>query len=234
MASQLTNMILAALKAPLFWVGIVAVVLVGFILFLYFRRKRRFSIKGLTLVYLKDGEIEYQNTKFAKLGEKLMFRGFLWFGKEQIYDEDNTKLRGFATDDYHFIDGDLGIIALKHPDDPNILVTIHKGQFDILNKKVLYELAPIQLREVGAEEIENIISETKKPNAELIQAIIWGLIIVFSLITIIVVIQFIKQSQDKSAELILQAGKQAADTCANICRVAAQEICKGGTASGAP
>ena len=65
--------------------------------------------------------------------------------------------------------------------------------------------------------VKDATAETTDWRDKLIQFGSWALVVVFSLIAIILIVQMVKQGQAESAELLLNAGSKGAEACRNVC-----------------
>lgn len=105
---------------------------------------------------------------------------------------------------------------------------INKAKFN--NKELVADIAPASYRDAAIDIFNQAVKETSDWKDKVLQFIAWALVIVFSLISIIVIVQYVKSGQDKAAELLLQAGTKGAEACANICKEAVSVATSKGTA----
>lgn len=220
------GLLIGWLLNPLIWLVIIFLVL-GFTWgVLIIRRRRKMLYQALELVdYGKGGKYGFNVVPCGWVGKKKALRGLWDGGEEQMETKDGDIIYEFSTEDFQEINGKRGVVCFRDPVNQNILVPISRVQ--VINKELLAEIAPAEYRDVALGIIEDADKETADWKEKLIQFVMWGLVVVFSLVSIIVVAQMVKNGQTEASKLILEAGQ--------TCLTNAREICSQiGAASSAP
>lgn len=226
--SGITNYIINWVINPLFWLLLIVGFLLGVVLILYIRKKRKLIYKTVEIVDLGRGKVAFNNLKSGWFGKTLYFRGLWWSGEEVLRTATGEIIEEFSTEDFQEVDGKRGVVCYRDPINQNILMPINKAKFN--NKELVADIAPASYRDAAIDIFNQAVKETSDWKDKVLQFIAWALVIVFSLISIIVIVQYVKSGQDKAAELLLQAGTKGAEACANICKEAVSVATSKGTA----
>lgn len=213
--SNMGGMLIGWLFNPLIWVLIIALVLGATIGILTIRKKRKLLYECIELVNYGENKYGYNVIKCGYYGKKKMLKGLWDSGEEQMETKDGEIIYEFSTEDFQEVNGKRGIIAFRDPVNQNILVPISKT--NVTNKELLAEIAPAEFRDVALDIIRDVDVETKDWKEKIIQFVMWGMVVIFSLVSIIVITQMVKNGQTESANLIVKAGE--------ICLTNAKEVC---------
>jgi len=226
--SSITAIILKWVINPLFWFLLIVGFVVGVILILVIRKRRRLIYKTVEMVDIGKGKIAFNNIKSGWFGKTIYLKGLWWSGEEVLRTGTGEIIEDFSTEDFQEIDGKRGVVCFRDPINQNILVPISRGKFN--NKELVADIAPASYRDAAIDIYNQAVKETTDWKDKVIQFIAWALVIIFSLIAIIVIVQYVKSAQDKAAELLLQAGTKGAEACSNICKEAVNIATKSSTA----
>lgn len=209
---------------PLIWLVIIFV-LVGITWgFLIIRRKRKLIYQCIELVDYGTSKHGFNVIKCGWFGKKKWLRGLWDTGEEQMETQDKDIIYEFSTEDFQEINGKRGVICFRDPVNQNILVPISKTE--VTNKELLAEIAPAEFRDVALSIIEDADKETSDWKEKLVQFVMWGLVVVFSLVSIIVIAQMVKNGQQEASNLIVEAGKTCLQNAKEVC----SQIAAGSTA----
>jgi hypothetical protein len=227
------GMIIGWLLNPLIWIVIIAGVLGATWGILILRKRRKLRYECIELVDYAGGKFGYNLLKAGWFGKKKILFGLWDSGEEQLETKSGEVIYYFSTEDFQEINGKRGIICFRDSLNQDILVPITKTRVfcmrdgkKLTSAEVLAEIAPADFREIAGQIISDVDRETSDWKKQIIQYIIFGLIIVFALVSIIVITQMVKNGQDSASELIANAGNQ----CVELAKAACSEIA--GTASG--
>jgi len=224
----ISTFILSWIINPLLWLIIFIFMIVAVITILYLRKKRRLLYGVAEVVDLGRGHGAINtDLKAGYFGKKLYLRGLWWSGEELVRTNLGDIIEDFSTEDFQEVNGERGIVCFRDPLRRNVLVPISK--FEIKGKELVANIAPSDFTDTAIDIVKDAVNETSDWKDKLLQFGAWALVVVFSLVAIIVIVQMVKNGQDKSAELILNAGKEGALACKDIC-VQAINIAKSGTA----
>jgi len=216
--SGITGMLLNWLINPALWLFVIIGFIIAIVFILYLRKRRTLKFKCLEIVDHGGGKVSFNNLRCGFFGKKLYFKGLWWQGEEVLRTSSGEIIDQFSTEDFQEIDGKRGIICFRDPLNQDILVPIHKAK--ILNKNLIAEIAPASFRDAAVDIFKETVRETTEWRDKLIQFGGWALVVVFSLVAIIVIVQMVKAGQTEAKDLILQAGKDGAQACKDICREA--------------
>lgn len=227
--SGFSGMVMNWIVNPLLWLIVLIVVIVVIIGFLYIRKKRKLLYHVAEIVDLGRGHGAINtDLKAGYFGKKLYLRGLWWSGEECVRTNLGDIIEDFSTEDFQEVNGERGIVCFRDPLRRNVLVPINK--FEIKNKEFVASIAPSDYTDTAIDIVKDAVAETSDWKDKLIQFAGWALIVIFSLVAIIVIVQMVKNGQDKSAELLLNAGTKGAEACKDICGQAINIVASGGTA----
>jgi hypothetical protein len=217
---------------PLMWVILIVVFSIVFIGILWYRKKKRFLYPVAEVVDLGRGHGAINcDLKAGYFGKKSHLGGLWWTGEEVVKTNFGDIIADFSTEDFQEVNGQRGIVCFRDPLRRNILVPISK--FRIEGKEMVANIAPSDYTDTAIDIIKDATNETSDWKDKLVQFAGWALLVVFSLVAIIVIVQMVKNGQDKSAELLIRAGTDGANACKDICTQAvgqAVSVIKGGSA----
>jgi hypothetical protein len=230
--SGFTSILMKWVMLPVFWL----IIIVGFIIVsfisLYIRKRKRLLYKCIEVVDLGRNKCSANNLRAGYFGKKSMVKGLIWWGEEVLKTESGEIIHNFSTEDFQEIDGERGVWCYRDPLNQNILVPLNKVRF--MNKELVADIAPASYRDVAIDIFNDAIKETTEWKEKLLTFAGWALVVIFSLIAIIVIAKMVESGQAKSAELLLNAGKEGAEACKQICANAVNIVASGNIPGGAP
>jgi uncharacterized membrane protein len=194
--SSIISKILPWLISPLMWLFIVIFIVGGCALILFIRKKRK-----LKFPCIEKTEYGWNTLKAGWFGEKNFFK--LWdYGQEKMFTQDMEEINQFSEEDFIQVNGSRGIIVYRDP--------INRFMFPISKCEVrgtalLMNIAPAEYRDTGLKIIDETGKETTDFKEKVLQFIGWALVVIFSLIAIIMIIQFIKWSIENADKRYLEA-----------------------------
>ena len=217
--SGYTSYLFGLLTTAFFWVFLL-VLLVGFgFAFLLIRRHKKLSVRVIEEIPIGRGKLQVK-TKKLKGGwfkQHLTFFGLYDYGGEEIFLlKDGRRVYGVSSLDYHEIDGHPGLIITRSSQDPRVLAPI--SSIRLSNGEILETVAPVELRTASVDIIKKAEKETADRTAQILQWVMWGGIIIFSFVAIIIITQMVSKGQTQAKDLILEAGKLNAENLKNICQ----------------
>jgi len=213
--SGLTGMLMDWLLSPFIWLTLIFVLLGVTFGFLIIRKRRKLIYEGLEVVDLGYGRAGYNLVKCGWFGKKLYLKGLWDKGEEVMRTKDGEQIINFSTEDFQEVNGKRSPVFFRDPINQDVLVPINNSH--ITNKDLLLEIAPQEFRDTALEIIKDADRETADKMEKLVQWIIFGAVIIFALVSIIVIVQMVKQGQREASSLILEAG--------NTCLKNAREVC---------
>lgn len=210
---------------PLFWLIIIVGLVFIIWMLLVIRRKRRLQFPTLEIVDLGDGKFALNKMKSGYFGKILKLRGLFWSGEEVLRTQYGDIIEQFSTEDYQEVDGKRGVVCYRHPLNQKVLLPISKLQ--LKDKQLVANIAPADFTDASVEIIKDAERETRSGIEKILQWIVLGGMIIFALVSIIVIIQYVKHSQTEAANLILEAGKTCLENAKEICQNLATNIPSG-------
>jgi len=230
--SGITQFLINMVINPLMWLLLIIGVLVACIGILYIRRRRRFLYPVIEIVDIGSGKTNLNSDlKAGYIGKRIYLGGLWWTGEQVLRTNLNDIIEYFSTEDFQEVNGQRGVVCFRDPIRRNILFPI--SRLELKNKELIASVAPADYTDVAVSIVEDASREVSDWKDKLIQFGSWALVIIFSLIAIIVITQMVKNGQEKSAELLLNAGKEGAQACRSVCTEALSVVLsKGGTVAG--
>jgi len=216
--SAYTGALFGWLTTGLFWVGLLLFMVICVFAFLFIRRWKILSVPIIEEVPIGRGKLQIK-TKKMKGGwfkNNLTFFGLYDYGGEDIFRlKDGRRVYGVSSMDYHDINGKPGLIVTRSSQDPRILAPIQSVL--LRNGEILETVAPIELRSASVDIIKKAEKETADKTAQMVQWVMWGGIIIFSFIAIIMITQMVGKGQEEASNLIMEAGKMNTENLKTIC-----------------
>ena len=216
--SGFSSKIFSWIITPLFWLFLLIFFIVGVLMILYIRRWKRYVYPTIEVVDLGNGKLGFNKLKSGWFGKKTYLRGLWWTGEDVLRTNQGDRIENFSTKDFQEVDGTRGVVCFRNQLRQNILVPI--SQLKLENEELIADIAPADYTDVAVDIVKDAAKETSDWRDKLIQFGQWALVIIFSLVAIIVITQMVKSGQKEAADLLLQAGKEGAQSCKDICREA--------------
>lgn len=213
------NLIFDWLLSPFIWLILIFIFVAGTFGILWIRKKRKLIYKGLELVKYKNGNSGFNNIKFGWFGKKKYLGGLYDRGEERLETQDGEKILNFSTEDFKEVDGARAPVVYRDPNNPDILVPISNVNFE--GEEMLAEIAPAEYRDAAAACVDEVDRETQDKTEKIIRYVLFGMVIIFALVSIIVIAQMVKQGQTEAKELILEAAKIVGSKPSNVAPSAA-------------
>lgn len=202
---------------PVIWFGIV--ILFVFVAFgiLYIRKRRKYIFSAAEVVDL-GGQGKTNINFIGKhgagwFGKKQWFFKLLDSGEKVMRDNKGNIIEEFSEEDFQEVNGQRGVIFYRDPI-RRLLFPINKMKVE--NKHLVTSIAPASYTDTALDIIKSNEKETTDFRDRIMQIAIWALVIIFSLLAIIMIIQMVNQAQDKAAKLLVDAGKVCLENAKEI------------------
>lgn len=208
--SSATKYLIQWIVNPLFWLLLIIVFVGGILLILKIRKWRNLTFQGIEVT-------EYginTGVKCGWFGINSYLRGLWWSGRDVMKTKEGEEILEFSEEDFIEIDKGRGVVFYRDPQNRRLFPIT---RLRIEGKEFVAKVPPAEYVDAALGIIDEANIETTDWKDRLIQFGAWALVIVFSLVAIIVVVQMVKNGQDKSAKLITDAGQ--------ICLTNAKEVC---------
>ena len=214
--SGVTNYLVQWIINPLFWLILIIVFAGGIYVLLRIRRWR-------LLVYESIEVTEYglnTGVKCGWFGIKSYLGGLWWSGREVMKTKDGEEILEFSEEDFQEINGKRGVVFYRDPINRRLFPL---SRLKVHGKEIVAKVPPAEYVDAALSIIDEANIETTDWKDKLIQFGAWALVIIFSLVAIIVIVQMVKNGQDKSAKLIADAGQTCLTNAQQVCtQIAAQ------------
>jgi hypothetical protein len=218
--SGFTGGMFALLGSLFFWLIMALIFVLVAFGFLLIRKKKKLSVSIIEITPLGRGKVGLKSGRKLKGGwfkHKTAFFGLWDYGYEEVFKtKDNRQVLSISSEDYHEINGKMGLICMRSPEDPRILVPVNK--MEMKNGELLNEIAPADYRSVVVDIIKKAEKETSDRTDKIMQWVFWGGIIIFSFIAIAMIVNMVKSGQTEAKDLILEAGNLRQDQLKTICQ----------------
>jgi|TARA_Y100000310_G_scaffold3308_1_gene4228 hypothetical protein len=89
---------------------------------------------------------------------------------------------------------------------------------ELINPKLLLEIAPADYRDASSKIVFDAEKETRDKWEKLTPLLVFGTMAIVFLITIILIVQMVKQGQTESKDLILEAGRISSEQLNTVCK----------------
>lgn len=217
--SGMTGFMFNMLGSLFFWLILIIILVVISFGALIIRRSRKLTIPYIEVTDLgrKKAGVKFgRNQKAGYFKHNVTFFGLYDYGYEEICKtKDGRTILNVSSEDFHEINGKMGLIVQRSPEDPRILVPLTKVQVE--NGALLNTIAPADYRGVVVDIIKKAEKETQDKVDKIMQWVMWGGIIIFGFISIILITQMVKNGQTEAKDLILEAGRMSTEQLKNIC-----------------
>jgi hypothetical protein len=196
--------------SPLLWIVVIFVMILFSFGALWVRKQKKLEYMCYVIRTTGNGKVDMRTMKAGWFKTKKMLGGLFDYSGEANLETGGfrkpvNKIQGGSTYDFHEIDGKKALICRMKDDDPKIVVPITK--IEILNDKLLAEIAGIDLRDASGDIIRKAEKETRNKTAEIVQWLIMGGVIMLALVVIIMSYQFVQRAQTESWERTMEAIK---------------------------
>lgn len=201
---------------PLFWVLIVIMCLAFTVGFLYLRKKRKLVYPGAEVVDLGKGKtsLNFLGPKSVGWYGKQNFFGLWDYGEEVLLTNKGELIADFSEEDFQEINGRRGVIFYR---DPIKRFLFPINNLKVENKDLALEIAPADYTDAAIAIIKKAEKETSDWKEKAMQFIAFALLLIISFITIIMIINMIKNSQAEASKLVLEAGKTCLESAKSVC-----------------
>lgn len=201
------QLIMDMFVSPIMWLLIIIGMVIVGVSLLYIRKKRKLEYHCEIWSIVGNKKIMITPTRAGWFKEKMLFK--IWdYGKEEsIRTADGREIQGLTRADMHFYKGNRAIICYEKGDDRKVLVPIEKFDIDPEGKRAILEIAPASFRDVSSKIIESNNDELMSKLSKYAPYVVLAGIIVFALVSIIIIVQMVKNGQAESKDLLIQVAK---------------------------
>ena len=188
------------------WGILLFIVAFGIVIYFIVRRNKKLKFPVLVQTLLGNGKIGVISYVGGWFGNKSILGGLYDYGGETVFKVKEPGMFGKITrrvlevssEDYHTINGRMGLIVIRKGDDPAILVPVSSVEITDKSREQMEAIAPADFRDAVNKIMDDATAETQKAWAKYIPIMFTIFMGIILLICIIVVINFSNQRMDKA------------------------------------
>jgi hypothetical protein len=158
---------------------------------LYMRKKGKFIFPAIIFTEIGNGKV---SITFSRAGwfrsQKILGGLFDYSGERRLEVKDGRMVQQGSSKDFHEIKFKAGLLLQQKSDDPRILVPISSAQLNSDSQRLLLQIAPADYRDACSKIISDTEQETKATWQQVAQILVFGLLAVVLFISIIMTIQY--------------------------------------------
>jgi hypothetical protein len=189
-----------------FWLLILVVVLGISVGSLAMRKKAKFVFPAVIFTDNGNGKVGLRFTRAGWFKSKKIMAGLMDVGGERRLEvKDGRIVQKGSSADFHEIGFKTALILMEKPDDPKILVPIDRCMLTDDSRKILMRIAPSDYRDASSKIISDAEKESLSKWTEMAQILVFGFIGVILFISIILVIQYVKNTMADAQALHREA-----------------------------
>jgi len=189
-----------------FWL-LIAVVVVG-VSFgsLYMRKKAKYHFPAVIFSDNGNGKVGLRFTRAGWFKSKKVLGGLIEVGGERRLEvKDGRIVQKGSSADFHEIGFKTALLLMEKSDDPKILLPLNRCLLNEESKKLLMNIAPADYRDACSNIIEDAQKESLSKWTEVAQMLVFGFVGVVLFISIILVIQYVKNTMADAQALHREA-----------------------------
>lgn len=188
-----------------FWAFIIFLLAGGFMMALVIRKRRKMNKTVLELIDLGDGRFDFITTKGGWFKPRFTLFKLFDYGAEQRFRlKDMSIVDNVSHNDYRMINGKLGIVVIRNPNDAKIVFPISKFYLSKDSKAIMSQVAPADFRDAAEKAIEQADLEMQNKWQQYAPLVIIGLVVMITLIITILNTQYGKYMVDKAVQAIAE------------------------------
>jgi hypothetical protein len=203
-----------------FWLLIAVVVLGISVGSLAMRKKAKYVFPAIIVTDNGNGKVGIRFTRAGWFKSKKLFGGLIETGGERRLEvKDGRIVQKGSSADFHEIGFKTALILIEKPDDPKILLPVDRCVLTADSKNILMRIAPSDYRDACSKIISDAEKESMSKWTEIAQMLVFGFIDVVLFISIILVIQYVKNTMAEAVALhreALQFYERSADRLSAI------------------
>ena len=189
-----------------FWLLMGVVILGVSIGALLMRRRAKFHFPTIILTNNGNGKVGVRFTRAGWFKSKKILGKLVEVGGERrLETKDGRIVQKGSSADFHEINFKTSLILWEKDDDPKILLPVDKVQLTPDATKVLASIAPADYRDACSNIIEDSKKEAQSKWSEIAQILVFGFVGVVLFISIILVIQYVKNTMADAQALHREA-----------------------------
>lgn len=184
---------------------------------LWMRKKGKMRYPGVIIQDLGNGKVNLLKTKCGWFKSKKILGGLIdYAGERRLEVKDGRFIQQGKTADFHELNYKTAIILLEKSDDPKVLVPIDRMKLDDESQKILLRIAPGDYRDSASKIIADAEKETQSNWMQVAQLMVFAFVGIVLFISIILVIQYAKNTMADANRVYDEAIKYKMQTCSTV------------------
>jgi len=189
-----------------FWLVILVVILGVSVGSLAMRKKAKFTFPAVIFTDNGNGKVGLRFTRAGWFKSKKVMGGLMDVGGERRLEvKDGRIVQKGSSADFHEIGFKTALILMEKPDDPKILVPVDRCMLSAESRNILMKIAPSDYRDASSKIISDAEKESMSKWTEMAQMLVFGFIGMVLFISIILVIQYVKNTMADAQALHREA-----------------------------
>lgn len=227
--SGVTQWVISMVVNPLMWLVLIIGFVLGIFIILKIRKRRALKYPAIEIVDLGNGNMGLNKLRCGWFGKQMYLKGLWWRGREVMRTNTGEEILNFSEEDFQEVDSQRGVVFYRDPISRSLIPI---DRLKIIGKEMVANIPPAEYVDTAIDIVRDAERETSDWREKVIMWAIFGGLIIFALVSIIVIIQMIKNSQSEASKLVLEAGKTCLESARSVC----SQITSGGigTATNAP
>jgi hypothetical protein len=178
-----------------FWLVLGVVIFAVLFGSLYMRKKGKYIYPAIIFIDNGNGKVGVKFTRAGWFKTNKILGGLIEYGGERRLEvKDGRFVQQGSGSDFHELNYKAGLLIQEKPDDPKILLPIKKCYLSPDSRKMIQEIAPADYRDACSKIIADAEKESLSKWETLAQVLVFGLVAMILFISIILTIQYTKNT----------------------------------------
>jgi len=189
-----------------FWL-LMAIVVVGTVFgSLYVRKRAKYHFPAAIFTDNGNGKVGIKFTRAGWFKSKKILGGLMdWGGERRLETKDGRIVQEGNSADFHEIGFKTALILAEKSDDPKILVPVDRCMLTDEGQNILMGIAPSDYRDACSKIISDAEKESMSKWETLAQVMVFGFLGIILFISLILVIQYVKNTMAEAVQLHREA-----------------------------
>jgi hypothetical protein len=198
--------ITGALMSWGFWLIILVAVFGVVFGSLLMRKKGKFVFPAIIITENGNGKVGIRFTRAGWFKSKKILGGLIdYSGERRLETKDGRIVQKGSSADFHEIGFKTALILMEKSDDPKILIPVDRLMLNADSQKVLLNIAPADYRDACSKIISDAEKESLSKWETLAQVLVFGFVGVVLFISIILTIQYVRNTMADAQALHKEA-----------------------------
>jgi len=182
-----------------FWLVLLVTILFVTVGSLWLRKKGRLIFPAVIFTNNGNGKVGLQFTRAGWFKSKKMLAGLVdYSGERRLELRDGRIVQQGSSSDLHEIKHKAGLLLMEKEDDPKVLVPISKAMLNKNSSELIFQIAPADYRDACSKIISDAEKEAISNWQTLLQVAVFGLVAVILFVSIILTIQYSKNTMTEA------------------------------------